>query len=132
MNKVIFLGTIGKDPEVKYTQEGLAVARTSMALNQGKDKSTTWVNLVAFGKSAEFAENFVKKGRRFGVVGRVQTGSYEDKNKNKVYTTDFVVEQWEFADSKPEGKVHAEVEKASGSDDFMAIPDGIDEELPFV
>lgn len=139
MNKCIFLGNIGKDAEVKYTEQKMAVARTSIALNRGKDKDgndrgVDFVNLVGFGKTAEFMEKFVKKGRRFLVETHVQTGSYKNQKGDTVYTTDFVVDSIEFADSKPATQpAEKPVQTApTDADGFMNIPDGIDEELPFV
>lgn len=106
MNKCIFLGNLVKDFEVRYGNNGLAVARAALALNRGKDKDgndrgADYINLVAFGKTAEFFEKYGTKGRRFLLEAHVQTGSYE-KDGNKVYTTDFVVDHAEFADSKPD------------------------------
>lgn len=139
MNKCIFLGNIGKDAEVKYTEQQMAVARTSIALNRGKDKDgndrgVDFVNLVGFGKTAEFMEKFVKKGRRFLVETHVQTGSYKNQKGDTVYTTDFVVDSIEFADSKPATQPAEKPAQTAptDADGFMNL-DGIEEgELPFV
>lgn len=135
MNKCIFMGRVTKDSEVRYADNSLAVARNSMAIDRGKDKDgndrgADFINLVAFGKTAEFCEKFMTKGRRFLIESHVQTGSYTNQEGNKVYTTDFVIDRIEFADARPEGTVAANASTASDSD-FMNLPDGIDEELPF-
>ena len=137
MNKCIFMGRVTKDSEVRYVDvyNSLAVARNSMAIDRGKDKDgndrgADFINLVAFGRTAEFCEKFMTKGRRFLIESHVQTGSYTNQEGNKVYTTDFVIDRIEFADAKPEGTVAANASAASDSN-FMNLPDGIDEELPF-
>lgn len=128
MNKCIFMGNLSKKMEVRYGS--VTVARGSMALNRGKDKDgkdrgADFINLVAFGKTAEFFERFGDTGRRFLVECRVQTGSYE-KDGRKVYTTDFIVDHAEFADSiKSDDPVNA------SGDGFVDIPDDIEKNLPF-
>ena len=141
MNKTILMGRLTRDPEVRYSQgdNTSAVARFSLAVDRRfkKDGEQTadFINCVAFGKTAEFIEKYGHKGTKFVVEGRIQTGSYTNKDGQKVYTTDVVVEQVEFAESKNssgEG-VATETSNNSVSTDtsFMNIPDGIDEELPF-
>lgn len=130
MNKCILMGNLTKDTEVH--DGSVKVARNSMALSRGKDKDgndrgTDFVNLVGFGKTADFMERFCSKGRRFLIDAHVQTGSYE-KDGRTIYTTDFIIDRIEFADSK------ADTQPAPVSqpvDVFMAIPDCIEEELPF-
>ena len=138
MNKVILMGRLTRDPEVRYTQgdNAMAIARYSLAVDRrfkrDGEPDADFINCVAFGKSGEFAEKYLKKGTKIAVVGRIQTGSYTNKDGQKVYTTDVVVEEQEFAESKNSGSSNnnqsAPVNKNT---DFMNIPDGIDEELPF-
>ena len=110
MNKVILLGRLTKDPEVRYTQSEnmLAIARYTLAVDRRFKKegqpSADFINCVAFGKSAEFAEKYMTKGRLFGVIGRIQTRNYENDKKEKVYVTEVVVEEQYFADSKKDDK----------------------------
>lgn len=154
MNKVILMGRLTRDPEVRYTQgdNQMAIARYTLAVdrrfNRGNDENTAdFISCVAFGKSGEFAEKYLRKGTKIAVSGRIQTGSYTNKDGVKVYTTDVVVEDQEFAESKNSnseggygnnsygggfggGNSQSAAPMASG-DGFMNIPDGIDEELPF-
>ena len=145
MNKVILMGRLTRDAEVRYSQgdASTAVARFSLAVDRrfkrdGDDQSADFINCVAFGRTGEFMERFGRKGTKFLVEGRIQTGSYTNKDGQRVYTTDVVVEQVEFAESKASndnngGYVPADRPSPSGAagDGFMNIPDGIDEELPF-
>jgi len=110
MNKVILLGRLTKDPEVRYTQSEnmLAIARYTLAVDRRFKKegqpSADFINCVAFGKSAEFAEKYMTKGRLFGVIGKIQTRNYENDKKEKVYVTEVVVDEQYFADSKKDDK----------------------------
>ena len=110
MNKVILLGRLTKDPDVRYTQSEnmLAIARYTLAVDRRFKKegqpSADFINCVTFGKSAEFAEKYMKKGRLFGVIGKIQTRNYENDKKEKVYVTEVVVEEQYFADSKKDDK----------------------------
>ena len=144
MNKVILMGRLTRDAEVRYSQgeSSTAVARFSLAVDRrfkrdGDDQSADFINCVAFGRTGEFMERFGRKGTKFLVEGRIQTGSYTNKDGQRVYTTDVVVEQVEFAESKASGDnsgyVPTDRPSPSGAagDGFMNIPDGIDEELPF-
>ena len=146
MNKVILMGRLTRDPEVRYSSgdASTAVARFSLAVDRrfkrdGDDQTADFINCVAFGRTAEFVERFGRKGTKFVVEGRIQTGSYTNKDGQRVYTTDVVVEQLEFAESKASGEgnnggyVPTDRPSPSGAagDGFMNIPDGIDEELPF-
>lgn len=146
MNKVILMGRLTRDPEVRYTQgdNASAVARFSLAVDRRfkKDGEQTadFINCVAFGKTGEFIEKYGRKGTKFVVEGRIQTGSYTNKDGQKVYTTDVVVEQVEFAESKAasgqngnqSSSAPTRPEPASAdSNGFMNIPDSINEELPF-
>lgn len=140
MNKVILMGRLTRDPEVRYTQgeNPMAIARYSLAVNrmtkqQEGQPSADFPNILAFGKMAEFAEKYLHKGTKIALVGRLQTGSYTNKDGIKVYTTEVVVESQEFAESKnTQGESgNAPHESQAADDGFMNIPDGLDEELPF-
>ena len=141
MNKVILMGRLTRDPEVKYTQgeNTMAIARYTLAVDRrfkrDGEAAADFISCVAFGRQAEFAEKYLRQGIRIVVTGRIQTGSYTNRDGNKVYTTDVVVEEQEFAESK-NAQSHAAGQAAAGKpqvdpDGFMNIPDGIDEELPF-
>ena len=146
MNKCVLMGRLTRDPEVRYTQgdNASAVARFSLAVDRRfkKDGEQTadFINCVAFGKTGEFIEKYGRKGTKFVVEGRIQTGSYINKDGQKVYTTDVVVEQVEFAESKAASAQNDNQNVSTptrpnvvqnDSDGFMNIPDAIDEELPF-
>ena len=152
MNKVILMGRLTRDPEVRYSQgeNATAVARYTLAVDRrfnrnNDDQTADFINCVAFGRSGEFAEKYFHKGTKIAITGRIQTGSYTNKDGVKVYTTDIVVEDQEFAESKaasadsgmmrqPSPMAAAPMpspSQASAGDGFMNIPDGIDEELPF-
>ena len=126
-----------KNVGIRYSQgqNQTAIARYTLAVDRKfKDSNGNYtadfINCVAFGKSAEFAEKYFHKGLKIAVVGRLQTGSYTDKDGRKVYTTDVVVEEQEFCESKAQQKESQKPEPSSG-DGWMNIPDGINEELPF-
>ncbi len=145
MNKVILMGRLTRDPEVRYGgANNSAVARFSLAVDRrfkrdGDEQTADFINCVAFGKTAEFLEKYARKGTKFVVEGRIQTGSYTNKEGQKVYTTDVVCENVEFAESKnAQGGGNSGFDGGStftpssdAGDGFMNIPDGIDEELPF-
>ena len=150
MNKVILVGRLTRDPEMRTTagENPMTIARYNLAVdrrgrrdNAGGDQPTAdFINIVAFARSAEFAEKYLKKGMRILVEGHIQTGSYTNKDGQKVYTTEVVVENHEFVDSKSsptsaggsESFTPASSSAPSDSGDgFMNIPDGIEEELPF-
>lgn len=146
MNKVILMGRLTRDPDVRYSQgeNATAVARYTLAVDRrfkrDGDNTADFINCVAFGKSAEFAEKYFHQGIKIVVTGRIQTGSYTNKDGVKVYTTDVVAEDQEFAESKAAGQQSAggysqqpakSEPAAPAGDGFMNIPDGIDEELPF-
>ena len=126
-----------KDVEARYSQgEGsMCVARYTLAVDRKIKKegeaNADFINCVAFGKQGEFAEKYLKKGTKIIVTGRIQTGSYTNKDGQKVYTTDVVVEEHEFCESKgASDEKPAPVSKVD-ADGFMNIPDSIQEELPF-
>ena len=144
MNKAILCGRLTKDPDVRYSQgaEPMAIARYTLAVDRrGRgtkegEQTADFISCVAFGKAGEFAEKYLRKGTKMIVTGRIQTGSYTNKEGVKVYTTDVVVEDQEFAESKNNsqngtGNAQSAPANASEDDGFMDIPDGIDEELPF-
>ena len=146
MNRVILMGRLTRDPEVRYTQgnEPMAVARYTLAVNRRTRKEdgsqeADFINIVAFRKAGEFAEKYFRQGMRVLVAGRIQTGSYTNKDGVRVYTTEVVVEEQEFAESKNSsgsdggytGGGNRAPEPSGAGDGFMNIPDGIDEELPF-
>lgn len=142
MNKVILMGRLTRNPDVRYSQgeNAMAIARYTLAVDRRgrrdeNGQNTDFINCVAFGKSAEFAEKYLKKGTKIAVTGRIQTGSYTNRDGQKVYTTDIVVEESEFAESKSAGNAGGSYQSnptgAVDPEGFMSIPDGIDEELPF-
>ena len=159
MNRVILMGRLTRDPEVRYSQgeRSMAIARYTLAVdrrgrrNQDGDQGQTadFINIVAFDRAGEFAEKYFRQGMRVLVSGRIQTGSYVNKDGQKVYTTDIIVEEQEFAESKAASDRNSSdfaannnygggyqqsgrpVPSQAPSDGFMNIPDGIDEELPF-
>ena len=142
MNKVVLMGRLTRDPEVRYSQgeNALAVARYTLAVDRrfkrDGEQSADFINCVVFGKSAEFTERYFRQGMRVVVSGRIQTGSYTNRDGVKVYTTDVVVEEQEFAESKNASTQSYQTSPAAAprvdaGDGFMNIPDGIDEELPF-
>lgn len=146
MNKVILMGRLVRDPDIRYSngENATAVARFTLAVDRrfkrDGEQNADFINCISFGKSAEFAEKYLRKGIKMVVTGRIQTGSYTNKDGNKVYTTDVVVEEQEFAESKKASETNSGSGQNSrqsagypepGSDGFMNIPDGIDEELPF-
>ena len=147
MNKVILMGRLTRDAEVRYSQgeNSTAIARFSLAVDRrfrrdGDEQTADFINCVAFGRTAEFLERFGRKGTKFVLEGRIQTGSYTNKDGQRVYTTDVVAENVEFAESKNasgggdnSGFTPSDRPSPSSAagDGFMNIPDGIDEELPF-
>ena len=160
INRVILMGRITRDPEVRYTQgdKSMAIARYTLAVDRGRRKtaddqqpSADFISCIAFGKSGEFAEKYLHKGTKICISGRIQTGSYTRQDGTKVYTTDVVVDEQDFCESRnaqsatapaaspSQSATHAPTAPASAApaasdpalDGFMNIPDGIDEELPF-
>ena len=139
MNKVILVGRLTRDPEVRYSQgeNTMAIARYTIAVNRRfkreGDPEADFISCVVFGRAAEFAEKYFRQGLRIAISGRIQTGSYTNKEGIKVYTTEVVVEEQEFAESMAE-REHTQTPASapeSSGDGFMNIPEGIDEELPF-
>ena len=151
MNKVVLMGRLTRDPEIRYSQgeTASAVARYTLAVDrrfkrQNDEQTADFISCVSFGKTAEFIERYLKQGTKVVGCGRIQTGSYTNREGQKVYTTDVVIEEIEFAESKnaaansgfdnggysQPSTARPEPSQAAG-DGFMNIPDGIDEELPF-
>ena len=152
MNKVILMGRLTRDPEVRYTNQGtrqMAVARYTLAVDrrassqtkQG-DQTADFLNCVAFDKSAEFCEKYMYQGMKMLVTGHLQTGSYTNRDGQKVYTTDVVIESQEFCEKRSEGKSYvphpamAEAQKntppSQHKGGWMNVPDGVEDEgLPF-
>lgn len=151
MNKVILMGRLTRDPDVRYSagENSTAVARYTLAVDRrfhrDGDATADFIGCVAFGRQAEFAEKYLRQGTKIAITGRIQTGSYTNREGQKVYTTDVVVEEQEFAESKNAGGSNggysapqhnnpapsANTSELGSADGFMNIPDGIDEELPF-
>lgn len=137
MNKIILVGRLTRAPEIRYSeQNNTAVARYTLAVDRpfkrDGEPQADFLRCVAFGKVAEFAERYMCKGIKIAVTGRIQTGSYTNRDGQKVYTTDVVVESQEFCERKAEpSTVPSTVPSFNPDDRFMDIPDGIDEELPF-
>lgn len=151
MNKVIIMGRLTRDPEVHYSQgeRQMAIARYTLAVDRRGKKDTNqdaqadFIRCVAFDRAAEFAQKYFRQGQRVLISGHIQTGSYQDRDGKTVYTTDVVIEDQEFADSKgtdnnqrsqaPESSTRSNSRQNSGlPDGFMNLPDGIDDEgLPF-
>lgn len=146
MNKVILMGRLTRDPEIRYSQtsEPVAIARYTLAVDRRfkreGEQTADFISCIAFGKAAEFAEKYLHKGTKIVVTGRIQTGSYTNKEGQKVYTTDVVIEEQEFAESKSAGQEDREERdrqamQAAGytdaGDGFMNIPEGVDDLLPF-
>ena len=146
MNRVILMGRLTKDPDIRYTQgeRSMAIARYTLAVDRrgrrGQDSSTEqqtadFINCVAFDRAAEFAEKYFRQGMRVLVSGRIQTGSYVNQEGRKAYTTEVILDDQEFADSKGasgRGPEQRQVQGADIGEGFMSIPDGIEDEgLPF-
>ena len=149
MNKVILIGRLTRDPEMRYSagENQTAIARYTLAVDrrfkrQNDEQTADFIPCVVFGRGAEFAENYLHQGIKIAVTGRIQTGSYTNKEGQRVYTTEVIVEEQEFAESKAASQQNGgggyqqaapskpEPTEAAG-DGFMNIPDAIEEELPF-
>lgn len=130
MNKAILIGRLARDPDVRTSQDGKMVARYTLAVNRINDQAD-FIRCVAFGKSAEFAEKYLRKGTKIAVEGRIQTGSYTDRDGRKVYMTEVIIERQEFVEKKIDAERNEAAFNQKMTEDFMNIPDGIDEELPF-
>ncbi|MFW6680642.1 single-stranded DNA-binding protein [Lacrimispora sp. AGF001] len=147
MNRVILMGRLTRDPEVRYSQgeRAMAIARYTLAVDRrsrrsqdGNEQTADFINCVAFDRAGEFAEKYFRQGMRVLISGKIQTGSYTNRDGVKVYTTDIVIEDQEFADSKgaaAEGDGYQQTNRQEPSiigDGFMNIPAGVEDEgLPF-
>ena len=138
MNKVIEIGRLVREPEIRYSQGAntTCVARYTLAVDrkfkQEGQPTADFINCIAFGKLGEFAEKYLHKGVKIAIVGRIQTGSYKNKDGNTVYTTDVVVEEQEFCESKTsQQSQNNDRPQASQDNSWMNIPDGVDDGLPF-
>ena len=143
MNKVILMGRLTRNPEVRYGtgENSTAVARYTIAVDRrfkrDGEQSADFISCVTFGRNAEFAEKYLRQGTKIVLTGRIQTGSYTNRDGQKVYTTDIVVEEQEFAESKAATagnggqNNYSRPAAAADAEGFMNIPDGIDDELPF-
>lgn len=126
MNKVILIGRLANEPEAKTTQSGMTVARYRMAVDrQGKKGEADFLNCIAFGKGADFANMFLHKGMKIAIEGRISTGSYTKDDGSKVYTTDIIVERHEFC----EGRGATETPAPAAADEYTPVAN--DEDLPF-
>ena len=137
MNKVIEIGRLVREPEIRYSQGAntTCVARYTLAVDrkfkQEGQPTADFINCIAFGKLGEFAEKYLHKGTKIAVVGRIQTGSYKNKDGNTVYTTDVVVEEQEFCESKSQSNSQPQP-TPSNDNSWMSIPDNLDDSsLPF-
>lgn len=144
MNKVILMGRLTRDPDIRYTNgaEPMAIARYTLAVDRrfkrDEEQSADFISCVTFGRNAEFVEKYLHQGTKIVACGRIQTGSYTNREGQKVYTTDVVVEEHDFAESKAASEnsgnqpaMQPQPQNNPSPDGFMSIPDGIDEELPF-
>ena len=144
LNKVILMGRLTRNPDIRYSQgeKPVCIARYTLAVDRRfrreGEQEADFIGCVAFGRQGEFAEKYFRKGIKIAITGRIQTGSYTNKDGQRVYTTDVVVEEQEFAESKSTSESNAGFAPAerpapssAAGDGFMNIPDGIDEELPF-
>lgn len=142
MNKVILIGRLTADPEVRYTHTSTptAVGRYTLAVDRTYkregENTADFIRCIAFGKQGEFAEKYLHKGIKVAIEGRIQTGSYKDKDGKTVYTTDVIVERHEFTEPKAaqmqnDAQENTQERPQTDNDGFMNIPEGIEEELPF-
>ena len=137
MNKVALIGRLTRDPEIRHNQDKL-IGRFTLAVDRrytrdGAEQTADFITCIAFGKTAEFLEKYVHKGTKLVVCGRIQTGSYTNKDGNKVYTTDVVAEECEFCESKSSQQSQQSQQQKPQEDanGFMNVPDGVDDEFPF-
>ena len=139
MNKVILMGRLTRDPDVRYSSGdgSTAVARYTLAVDRrfhrDGDATADFIGCVAFGRQAEFAEKYLRQGTKIAITGRIQTGSYTNREGRKVSTTDVVVEEQEFAEGKNAERPREQgATPQANTDGFMTIPVGVDEDIPFM
>ena len=136
MNRVNLIGRLTRDPEIRMSQGGLAVATYTLAVDrqvkkEGEERNADFIRCTSFGKTAEFCERYLSKGTKIGVDGRIQTGSYTDKDGKTVYTTDVIVESHTFCESRG-SRQQAEAARTESSGEFVSVNDSVDDEgLPF-
>ena len=144
MNRVILMGRLTRDPNISYSQSGdnLTIARFTLAVDRrgrrmdSEEQTADFIGCVCFGRLAEFSEKYLRQGTKIAVTGRIQTGSYTNKEGQKIYTTDVLLDDIEFAESKnaqdrTSYQAGGRPTPSAAGDGFMNIPDGLDEELPF-
>lgn len=136
MNKWIAIGRATKDPDCRVTQDGNGIARYTLAVDRpfkkdGEDNNADFVSCIAFGKNADFVEKYIRKGTKIAVEGRIQTGSYTNKDGIRVYTTDAVIDKHYFCESKTSAGFDA-IDAKIDVDSFNTIPDIDDDEIPFI
>ena len=133
MNQFNGIGRLTKDPDVRYSEDGKAFARYTIAIDRpySKEKEADFLPCICFGKTAEFAEKYLKKGIKIGITGRVQIGSYKNRDGNTVYTTDIVVNEHTFCERRQEPQEAQQEPPEAPKDGFLNIPSDIDERLPF-
>ena len=130
MNKWIGMGRLTGDPEVRSSADGMMIGKYTLAIDRrGKDNEADFIRVVTFGKAAEFASKYFKKGMKVLITGHIQTGSYTKEDGTKVYTTDIIAEDQEFCEKKQNTEEAAAL--PTDVDGFMNVPEGIMEELPF-
>lgn len=131
MNLAVIMGRLTKDPDTRVAQSGKTVTRLTVAVDRyGKDAGSDFIGCVAFDKSADFISKYFHKGSKILITGHIQTDSYE-KNGQKVYTKDIIVDRAEFVEKKVDAPESIGQPDSNPSDEFMKLPDGIDEEIPF-
>lgn len=142
MNKAILMGRLTRDPEIRYAQgdSSLAIAKFTLAVDRrfkkAGEQEADFISCTSFGKTAEIIEKYCKQGSKIAVVGRIQTGSYTNKENQKVYTTDVIVEEFEFAESKASADANKQrsntgMQNSTNDDNFMNIPEGVEDQIPF-
>ena len=138
MNKAIIIGRLVRDPDIRYADSGTSIARWTTAVDRRYKKdgeqNADFISCIAFGKTAEFVEKYFRQGSKIVIEGRIQTGSYTNKDGQKVYTTDVIAEQVEFGESKSAGggdRYPAQPSLDELNDGFVSVADAVDDELPF-
>ncbi len=137
MNEAILIGRLTKDPVTSFTQDGKGVTRFTLAVDRRYKRDggqeADFISCVAFSKQSEFADKYLRQGIKIALTGRIQTGSYTNREGRKVYTTDVIAEEMEFVESKKKDQTPSPQEQPpKDNDGFMKIPDGVEDELPFV
>lgn len=132
MNRWIGMGRLTKDPEIRSAADGMMIGNYTLAVDRrGKDNEADFIRVVTFGKAAEFANKYLHKGTKVLVTGHIQTGSYTNKDGQKIYTTDIIAEDQEFCEKKQTDQQTEAAALPMDADGFMNVPEGIEDELPF-